>query len=579
MRRWPALLGAALALAAASRALAQEAEVHSEVDARKVGVEDVVEWNLVLGGPAIRLEEEVAVPPLKNLKVVGGPSVSTQISLVNAQMSQRKTYTWILQPLATGPAEIGAIRVKFAGGEATAPAVAIEVGPGRIKQRAAPRSQSPFGADPFGPGPFEDLFGSRRQASAEGKLFIGAVPSRTRVRVGEAVLVTYFIYARGVQPTAIESVGTPQYPGFWAENVESKENPREEQVTMNGEAYVRFPVHRRLLFPTKAGTLTIPAMTLRIALARQSVFDQGLVAERSTRPIKLTVDPLPDEPGFSGAVGSFKVEATADPTSLLLGDAATVRFRVEGVGNLKWVDKGPEWTLPGAKVFPPQVKSDVAVRPEGLAGSKTWEYVVVPETSGRLSVPSLAFSWFDPEAGRIQRALTAPLELEVRAGATAGGLPVPAPGPARGRSALALRDALDPPRGLLPELSSRALLFLLLGAALAHGGLFLVGRVPGLPRGASSSGQGRGALKQLKRAGEPGMAKEQAAALIERALQEAFAGKEDGKDGGSDPERERVVGRLLEEVHLVRYAPQLGDYSEKLRELARRAREAVERWA
>jgi hypothetical protein len=75
------------------------------------------------------------------------------------------------------------------------------------------------------------------------------------------------------------------------------------------------------------------------------------------------------------------------------------------------------------------------------------------------------------------------------------------------------------------------------------------------------------------------MAKEQAAALIERALQEAFAGTEDGKDGGSDPERERVVSHLLEEVHLVRYAPQLGDYSEKLRDLARRAREAVERWA
>lgn len=573
MRRSPAFLAAALVLAAASRVPAQEAQVHSEVDARKVGVEDVVEWTLVLEGPSIRLTEEVVVPPLKNLKVVGGPSVSTQISIMNAQSSQKKTYTWILQPIATGAAEIGAVRVKFAGGEVTAPAVAIEVGPGHIKQQAAPRPRSPFGADPFA-----DPFGSRPRASAEGKLFIGAVPSRTRVRVGEAVLVTYFIYARGVQPTAIESVGTPQYPGFWAENVESKETPREEQVTMEGEAYVRFPVHRRLLFPTKAGTLTIPAMTLRIALARQSIFDQGLVAERSTRPLKLTVDPLPDEPGFSGAVGSFKVEASADPTSLLLGDAATVRFRIEGVGNLKWVEKGPEWTLPGAKVFPPQVKSDVTVRPEGLAGSKTWEYVVVPETSGRLSVPSLSFSWFDPQAGRIQRAETAPLELEVRAGATAGGLPVPAPAPVRGRSALALRDALDPPHGLLPELSRRALLLVLLGIVMAHAGLFLVGRVPGLPRGAASSGHGRGALKHLKHAAEPGMAKEQAAALIERALHEAFAGLEDGKDGGSDPERERVVSRLLEEVHLVRYAPQLGDYSEKLRDLARQAREAVERW-
>jgi hypothetical protein len=79
----------------------------------------------------------------------------------------------------------------------------------------------------------------------------------------------------------------------------------------------------------------------------------------------------------------------------------------------------------------------------------------------------------------------------------------------------------------------------------------------------------------LRRAGEPGLAKEEAAALIEKALLEAFA----GKDGQADPERARVVDGLIEEVHRLRYAPQLGDYSEKLKDLARRAREAVERWA
>jgi hypothetical protein len=72
------------------------------------------------------------------------------------------------------------------------------------------------------------------------------------------------------------------------------------------------------------------------------------------------------------------------------------------------------------------------------------------------------------------------------------------------------------------------------------------------------------------------MAKEEVAALIERALHEAFV----SRDGAlADPERERAVERLLEEVHHVRYAPQLGNYSEKLEDLARRAREAVERWA
>ena len=553
---------------------AQEPAVSSEVDSRKVGVEDLVQWRLTLEGAALRLEEEVAVPPLKNVKVVGGPSVSTQISLVNAQMSQKKVYTWVLRPTATGTAEIGAVTVKHAGGLATAPAITLEVVAGSLHGRPGAR---PGGAprDPFGSDPFEDMFGPRRGRSVEGKLFIEAVPAKSRVHVGEGVLVTYFIYARGVQPTDVQSAGTPQYPGFWAENLESQEGPKEEEVRVDGEPFVRVPIYRKLLFPTKAGTLSIPALTLRIALARQSLFDSGVVVERSTRPLKLTVEPLPDGPGFTGAVGRFKAQSTADPAALRLGDAATVRFKVEGVGNLKWIDKGPDLVVDGAKVFPPQVKSDLVTRADGIAGSRTWEYVVVPETTGSLVIPPLAFSYFDPSERRALRVETAPLTLEVQGGAQAAGGPaVTAPAP-RGRSTLALRDALDPPRRAMGALPPRTLGLLLIVLAVAHSGFWALGRVPGWSRGSAARGSARSALKLLQRVSDAGLAKEEAAAFIEKALHEAFQGR-DGDPGGA---RESTVAALLEEVHLVRFAPQLGDYSEKVRDLARRAREAVERWA
>jgi hypothetical protein len=35
---------------------------------------------------------------------------------------------------------------------------------------------------------------------------------------------------------------------------------------------------------------------------------------------------------------------------------------------------------------------------------------------------------------------------------------------------------------------------------------------------------------------------------------------------------------LLQEVHFIRYAPQLGDYSDKIRDLAARAADLVRRW-
>ena len=83
-----------------------------------------------------------------------------------------------------------------------------------------------------------------------------------------------------------------------------------------------------------------------------------------------------------------------------------------------------------------------------------------------------------------------------------------------------------------------------------------------------------GRYRVLHRVGSGGMSKEEAAGLIERALHDLF-----GSVDGDDSERGRAVRQLLDEVHRVRYAPQLGDYSERLRELAARAGEVVRKWA
>src|SRR4029077_11140152 len=135
-----------------------------------------------------------------------------------------------------------------------------------------------------------------------------------------------------------------------------------------------------------------------------SFFDAGANAvERSTEPLTLSVDALPEEPGFAGAVGEFDVKASPDRDTVALGEAATLRFTVRGRGNLKWVDRAPELSLPGAKVYPPQTRSDLKVGPEGITGSRPWELVVVPETSGALSVPPLPFAYFAPSTGTLKR--------------------------------------------------------------------------------------------------------------------------------------------------------------------------------
>jgi hypothetical protein len=462
-RKWP--WAAAVLAAAAVAGAAEQGSVRAEVDATRVGVADQVVLTITVEG-ATELAQDIALPPLTNLRLAGGPSVSQQVSFVNGAMSQSRAYSYVLQPVGPGKAEIGAVQVKLTSGVKTTAPIAIEVVPGSVQpQRARPRS------DPFGEDPFESFFG-RRRPRVEPKVKVVATASRTSLHVGEPVLVTYFVYTQA-SISDVQLAEPPQYAGFWAEDVQSsKEAPRGERVTHEGEGWVRFPIVRKLLFPAKAGRLTIPAARFRLGLARVSLFEAGPGAvERSTEPLILNVEALPEEPGFGGAVGDFQVKASLDRDTVPLGEAATLRFTVSGRGNLKWVDRAPEVSLPGAQVYPPQSKSDLKVGPEGMTGSRTWEFVVVPETSGALTIPSLPFAYFAPSSGTLKRTQTPPLNLQVQGATAAAGAPVAAVGAvtASRLPGLALRSDLDPPGRGLPVLGAGSVLVTLAGLVAAHG--------------------------------------------------------------------------------------------------------------
>lgn len=554
------------------------ATVRAEVDTQKLGVEDLCALTLTIEGRDVRLEEEVAAPPLSNLRIVGGPGLQTRMSIVNGAMTQARIYSWTLKPSSPGKAEVGAFRVKLSDGERSTTPVTLEVVPGRIRtqERARPRA----GVDPFGEDPFESFFG-RRPQRREAKVFVEATPARTRLHVGEPLRLTYHLYTQ-VGVTDLQFAEAPQYPGFWSEELpRSQQPPSGEAVSVGGEPYRRFPVLEKLLFPTRAGSLTIPAARMRIGLAPEGFFDRGDTnVERPTKPVTITVSPIPEAPGFSGAVGRFRASASVDRASVPLGEAVTLRFRVEGSGNLKWIEKAPDLALPGAKVYPPQVKSDLKPSASGIDGWKTWEFVVVPETAGPIEIPRLAFSYFDPQQGKLAVTDSAPIVLQVASqGGRAGTLAVAARAGAASAGRLSLRSDLDSTRPLLPAIGARTQLLGVSGLVAAHALLWVWPHVrwPGRKRRrpAPRGGQ-KAALAELRRAERGGLRKEQAAALIEQALHDAF-----GNLDNADPADEalRAARQVLDEAQFLRYAPQLGDYSEKIRDTASRAADVVRRWA
>ena len=130
-------------------------------------------------------------------------------------------------------------------------------------------------------------------------------------------------------------------------------------------------------------------------------------------------------------------------------------------------------------LFRSQAKSELKAGPAGIEGTRTWEFVVVPETSGTLGIPELPFSYFDPSTETINHAHTASLSLQVAGAGSPGEAPAVAAqsvrAPARGP--LALRSDLDPAARFLPAAGGRVVGWALALALALHGGLWAGSRL------------------------------------------------------------------------------------------------------
>lgn len=574
-RRLRVGVAASLLVAATSAAAAT---FEARVNATRIGLEDQLQLTITLADASPK--GEIDMPRLTGLEVVAGPSVSTHVSFVNGAISQSRSYTFVLRPTAVGQAVIGAARVELADGERRTAPITIEVVEGSV----LPRRRPPV--DPFEEmlrrDPFEEFFGRRSSPATPAKVFVEAEASRRQVFVGEPLLVTFFLLTQ-TAVSGLELADAPAFSGFWVEELPREENPAGESVTRDGEPFQRFAVLRRLLYPTRAGTLTVPALSFRLALPRRMGFfsDPGpsgaAIITRASEPLPITVLPIPaSEAEYGGAVGSFRAAVSVDRHDVPLGEAVQARFSVQGKGNLKWVERAPKLEIAGAKVYPPRVIDNLRVTPGGVTGERAWEFVVVPETAGSLEIPALAFPFFDPATRQVRRAEAAPITVTVRAPAAVvalsntGGAAVP--------GSLALRADLQEASGLgepRPQLVVAAAALALLAHTVLLAAPLLARRRTAArgPRRRST----RAILAELRGARAAGVSKESAAALIERALSEAFGGLEAAGEGAG--ELHRQAREVLREARFVRYAPQLGEYRDKLDELIERAAELIRRGA
>jgi hypothetical protein len=199
----------------------------------------------------------------------------------------------------------------------------------------------------------------------------------------------------------------------------------------------------------------------------------------------LTVRPLPAAPpGFTGAVGEFKLSSKVVPEKAGVGDPITWTLELSGTGNWPAIAGVPTREVSrDFHVIRPQTKKTPATG-KIFDATLAEDAVLIPTKSGTYTLPSVHFVYFDPQAGAYRTLSTPDASVAIAAPPAPESVPVAA-GP-EGRSSAGTaaatvpvapngipRDPLAGPQSASPPLGGPLWASLLLLPFIIVGGIWL----------------------------------------------------------------------------------------------------------
>jgi hypothetical protein len=395
------LVLATLLLAAPSRAT--ELQFSASVDRTTVGLGEQFQLDLLVQGEGMASVPRPALPPLPDFNVLGSSSSqSTNISIINGQMRKQASvdFVYVLSAKKLGRLVIPPCKLTYEGREYASQPVEITV-------VQAPQGQ----AQPMPAAPGARARGA--DVPVEGNLFLLATPSRRSVFVGEPVTLDVALYSR-LRVTNGGWAEVPAFDGFWAEKVYDADRFDFQRRTYEGKAYDVARLKTVALSPISPGDVTVkPLVFNAVVLQSSRDFFDMLGTQQNVRvvskPITIQVLPLPEsgKPAeFTGGVGRFTLSAGLDRATTSGSEPVNLSVRITGSGNVRLIEKPTLPAIPGLRILDPEVKDDVRAAADGVRGTKTFRYPIIPQADGKYVIAPVRIAYFDPQA-RAYRTLSA----------------------------------------------------------------------------------------------------------------------------------------------------------------------------
>jgi len=344
-------------------------------------------------------------PSFTNFKIVGGPSSSVNQSWINGKASYSQAYIYIIEPKKIGEFTIEPATIEYKDEIVKSNPVKITV----TKEVEIPK-------DPNNP-----------NYIAQQSIHLVAEVSNLKPYVGEGIYVVYKLFvSENINLNGSRVTESPQYKGFWNQDISVKE-VNFKRGKYNGENYRYVILKKAVLIPQRSGKLLIEPIemdfSLGIPTGRGDFFGNMITrnVNYSTKSSvkNVNVKALPEEGkpiDFSGAVGDFKFSVSANKNVLKANDAAQIKVEISGRGNLKLFET-PKITTPvELEVYTPEHKEQVVTSLNGLRGSISDAYTVVPQFKGKYKIPEVAFSYFNPKEKKYKTIVSEAIIVDVTEG-------------------------------------------------------------------------------------------------------------------------------------------------------------------
>jgi hypothetical protein len=382
--------------------LAQKAELKVKVSKNKLGLNQRlrIEFSVNKQGA-----DNFTPPDFKGFRIIQGPSQSVSQSWINGKVSFSQSYTYIIKPERRGELIISPANIKYRGSNLNSKMMKI------IVLKPIDIAENPN--DP--------------NYIAQQNIHLVAEVSKSKPFVGEGIYVEYRLYVSeniSVYDTSVTEA--PQYNGFWNQEIKINGFPV-KTGKYNNENYRYIVLQKALLIPTKTGKLTIDPMKMDIVIGvptgrvdffgnviTKNIKKEFASTKKNVSPKSLPLENKPEN--FTGAVGKFKFDVSLSKNALKANESSQIKVVVSGKGNLKLFELPTVKTPAELEKYQPERKERVRVAANGITGSVTDIYTVVPQYKGKYKIPNVSFSYFNPDAEKYETVDTEDLFVDVLEG-------------------------------------------------------------------------------------------------------------------------------------------------------------------